>query len=82
MTINLKTVYSTENPPFTTCPFCGCDKFYTKERVVNPIMYIQRFDGRDCDEENEEMYDNIGTEPASKFAFCLDCGKRVFRIDV
>ena len=66
------------NQPYSECPYCGSEEFYTKQKVSGKVTYIQRFDGEDAD--NGEMYDMIRHKTVGKYAYCLECNKRLFKV--
>ena len=60
------------------CPFCGCEEYYTRDYARGTVRFIQRFDGEVTD--NSEMYDSVYTVRYGKYAYCLHCHKRLFKI--
>ena len=77
--VDLKTVHSEKYPPMKECPFCGCDEFYIKEYAKGYIHYRFRFDGEQA--YNGDMYGGLDIRSASKFAYCSDCNRKLFRIE-
>ena len=75
--LDLKTVYSIDNPPFTQCPFCGSEEFFIKEHISGPAQMCFRFDGEEAD--NGDLYEGLTIKETGVFAYCSGCGKRVFR---
>lgn len=61
------------------CPYCGCEEYYTKQYASGPINYQFRFDGEEA--ENGAMYETLSFKPKSKYAFCCQCEKRLFKLD-
>lgn len=61
------------------CPHCGCDTYYIKQSITGTIKYRLRYDGKDAD--NTEMYENISYTNISKYAWCNDCDKRLFKLN-
>lgn len=60
------------------CPYCGCETFYTKERVCGQITVRHNFGGSEAD--NSEMYEGIAYKYASKFIFCNECNKKIGKL--
>lgn len=64
--------------PIKECPHCGSnDEFYIKVYVTGSTNYNIKFDGSEAD--NSEHYDHL-QHKESKFAYCKECDKRLFRI--
>lgn len=61
------------------CPHCGSDTYYTKHYVSGTSHYYKRFDGEETD--NTDMYGNLKHTLQSKYAWCADCEKRLFKVD-
>ncbi|OCN01020.1 hypothetical protein A7X67_01560 [Clostridium sp. W14A] len=65
--------------PIDRCPHCGStDGYYTKEQVHGSIQYMYNFDGTEAD--NGELYDYLNYT-GGKYAYCLRCGKRLFKME-
>lgn len=64
--------------PISKCPRCGCEEFYIRQRAEGIIHYKFRFDGEEAD--NGEMYEGIRVESTGKFAYCVHCNKRLFKL--
>ncbi|WP_110954759.1 hypothetical protein [Anaerosinus massiliensis] len=62
----------------TECPHCGHDKYYTKARISGVVYYKERFDGEEVD--NFDVYDGTSTKLISKYAYCDNCGKKLFKV--
>lgn len=75
--VDLKTVQNLFNPTITECPYCGCDEFYYNQHMVGDGYMYCRFDGEEAD--NGNMHEPLRYIPTGKFAYCADCGKRIFR---
>ena len=60
------------------CPHCGSDTYYIKETATCKIVHYSKFDGSEAD--NSEMYDGMTHKLRSKFAFCKNCDRKLFRI--
>lgn len=75
--LDLQTVHSIDNPPFTQCPFCGSEDFFIKEHISGPVHMKFRFDGEVAD--NGDMYEGTTTTETGVFAYCSGCRKRIFR---
>lgn len=75
--IDLKIVYSQENPPIEKCPYCGSREFYIKQQVSGTVEYRYRFDGEEG--ENGELHEPLSYTDIGKFAYCTECRKKLFR---
>ncbi len=61
------------------CPHCESDEgYYEKYYVSGSAMYRHRFDGNEA--ENGDMHEGLSYKLKSKFAFCIECHKRLFRL--
>lgn len=65
--------------PITKCPHCGNDEFYVKQKVTGTIEYNYNFDGSH-DAYNGDYIDNLNYKTTSKYAYCNNCRKRLFKI--
>jgi hypothetical protein len=66
------------NAPINKCPYCGSDwGYYTKDYIHGSTWYRCNFDGTEAD--NGDMYDPL-THEAGKYAYCLSCNKRLFKM--
>jgi aromatic ring hydroxylase len=61
------------------CPYCGSEEYYTKERYKGECETNHRFDGRIT--ENGAMYDCAEHSYKSKYAWCRNCDRRLFKIE-
>ncbi len=61
------------------CPYCKSEVFYAKEYVKGEVCYFSRFDGQEGD--NTQLYDGLTHKLKSKYAWCADCHKRLFKIE-
>lgn len=61
------------------CPYCGSEEYYIKQYAHGSINYNVRFDGKEAD--NGEMYDLLTIKNTSKYAWCNECGKRLFKLE-
>lgn len=64
--------------PITECPYCGNDEVSVKCRVSGYCSYNIKLDGSH-DAYNGELYDLMHLKPISKYAYCNNCGKRLFK---
>jgi hypothetical protein len=62
----------------TECPYCKCQEYYTKSKITGIVNCYERFDGKEAD--NGEMYQGTSTKLASKYAYCTNCGKKLFKV--
>lgn len=60
------------------CPYCGSDEYYTKEHVRGNVNHYVKFDGQPAN--NMELYDYLNHKVRSKYAWCSDCNKRLFKL--
>ena len=63
--------------PITECPKCGNKEIKIKCRISGECEYNIRLDGSP-NAYNGEMYDNTVLKPMGKYAYCNNCGKRLF----
>ncbi len=64
------------------CPKCGSEVYYIKQRYYGRCCYYIRFDGNlDSGGINGDMHDGASYSNTSKYAWCAECGKRLFKID-
>lgn len=68
-----------EDPaPVSCCPKCGSDVgYYTKDYASGPVYYNHNYDGTEAD--NSEMYNGL-VFTRGKYAYCLACYERLFKI--
>lgn len=77
MRADLKTVQDLYNPTIKECPYCGCKEFYYNQHMVGDGLMFCRYDGEETN--NGNMHELLRYTPVGKFAYCVDCEKRVFR---
>lgn len=65
--------------PDMVCPYCGNEEFFIRQRYKGTCEYNMRFDGG-IDVENGAMYENASHQNTGKYAYCNNCGKRLFKI--
>lgn len=61
------------------CPYCGSEEYYIKQSYKGTAKYCMRFDGEEA--ENGELYASAQHKDISKYARCLNCEKRLFKIE-
>lgn len=61
------------------CPYCGSKEYYIKQSFKGSCNYYIRFDGKEI--ENGEMHDNTQYKNTSKYAWCAECHKRLFKLE-
>lgn len=65
--------------PMEHCKYCSSDKgYYVKYTYKGNGIVRLNFDGSPAD--NEDMYDCL-TAVQSKYAYCLNCDKRLFKTE-
>ena len=63
--------------PIKKCPYCGNDEVMVKCKISGECEYNICLDGTHT-AYNGEMYDYVYLKPMSKYAYCNNCGKRLF----
>ncbi|WP_026884287.1 hypothetical protein [Clostridium akagii] len=61
------------------CPYCGSEEYYIKQSYTGTCNYNIRFDGKVA--ENGEMWEEAQFKNTSKYAWCNECDKKLFKID-
>lgn len=61
------------------CPYCGGEEYYIKQSYKGTCKYNIRFDGKEA--ENGDMYENTEYINTSKYAWCNECNKRLFKLE-
>lgn len=61
------------------CPYCGSEEYYIKQSFKGTCDYNIRFDGKET--ENGHMWDDAIYKNTSKYAWCRECGKRLFKLE-
>ena len=61
------------------CPFCGHDTYFIKQRYSGYCEYQIRYDDKET--FNGEMFDEAEFKEVSKYAWCSNCRKRLFKIE-
>ncbi|MCA1066082.1 hypothetical protein QTG56_25670 (plasmid) [Rossellomorea sp. AcN35-11] len=65
--------------PIEECPHCqSASGFYSKIQVTGSSVQRYHYDGSEAD--NTELYAHLNHKE-SKYAYCLDCNKRLFEMD-
>ena len=65
--------------PIEKCPHCGNDEIYIIARISGTLSYNYKLDGSN-DAYNGEMYEATKLTRISKYAYCNNCNKRLFKI--
>ena len=60
------------------CPYCGSEEYYIKQSFKGVCNYNMRFDGEET--ENGNMYENSSYKDTSKYTWCSECNKRLFKL--
>ena len=61
------------------CPYCGSEEYYIKQHATGELEWRMRFDGKEA--ENEAYYEPLMVTNTSKFAWCLRCDKKLFKLE-
>lgn len=61
------------------CPYCGSEEYYIKQSYKGTCNYFMRFDEKEAD--NTDTHANTIYQNTSKYAWCSECDKRLFKID-
>lgn len=62
-----------------SCPYCGSEEYYIKQSFKGVCEYKMRFDGEETD--NGDIHDGAIYKNTSKYAWCRECGKRLFKLE-
>lgn len=65
--------------PITKCPKCGGTMFRVKQRISGYGEYY--VDMQTGEVESTELHSGLQYTNVGKWAVCVDCGKRLFKID-
>lgn len=61
------------------CPYCGGEEYIIKQYYFGYGEYRLRFDGEEAD--NTEFHASAEYRNTSKYAWCKECNKRLFKLD-
>lgn len=64
--------------PIKECPKCGGTIFYVKQHISGNGIYYDSLEGEEVD--NSSLHDSLIYKTTSKYAYCADCKKRLFKI--
>tara|TARA_Y100001935_G_scaffold248360_1_gene245438 strand:- start:1142 stop:1366 length:225 start_codon:yes stop_codon:yes gene_type:complete len=71
--------YSTPIEDITECPHCGSDfGYYTRSYASGWVQDNTLFSG---EKYNSGLHDNLTYSRNSKFYFCMECDKRIARVE-
>lgn len=62
-----------------SCPYCGGETYYIKQHYSGDGVYYLNFDGSEAD--NSEFHASAEYRNTSKYAWCADCHKRLFKLE-
>lgn len=65
------------NEDITCCPYCGSEEYYIKQQASGKMLWRMRFDGAEAD--NSTYYESLDVKRRSNYAWCSECGKRLFK---
>lgn len=67
------------NFPITECPHCGNDEIYLKVRYSGESDYNMKLDGS-LGADNSMLFNTAWMKPKSRYAYCNNCDKKLFKI--
>lgn len=67
--------------PDMVCPYCGNEEFFVKQSFKGTCDYNMRFDMNNQNVYNGEMHENTQYKITSKYAYCNNCFKRLFKVE-
>lgn len=62
-----------------SCPYCGSKVYHIKQSFKGTCTFRIRFDGEETD--NGDIHDYAKYKNTSKYAYCDECNKRLFKIE-
>lgn len=65
--------------PIKKCPKCGETFFAVKQYIHGYGEYYVNLEN--CEIESTELHNSLVYKNTSKYAICVGCGKRLFKID-
>lgn len=64
------------------CPYCGGETYYIKQHYYGDCRYFFSFDERkQMYVDNGGMWEGATFRNTSKYAWCADCDKRLFKLE-
>ena len=74
----MNSIYNTSFP-ITECPYCGGSYFKVRQKISGyGEYYVNLADG---EIDSTELHNDLSYKNTSKYAVCVDCGKKLFKID-
>ena len=67
------------NFPIKECPYCKNDEIYIPVRFSGEAGYNMRLNG-ELGADNSELFSTALIKPKSRYAYCNNCFKRLFKI--
>jgi hypothetical protein len=61
---------------FTECPYCGCDQYFQKRRLLVEQDYNRTFDPNG-DPENMNMWETYEIRWEGAWYYCEDCRRKI-----
>lgn len=61
------------------CPHCGGTIFRVRQHISGYGEFYGSLDGEEVD--NSSLHDFLQYRTINKYAYCADCGKRMFKIE-
>lgn len=66
-------------PPVNICPHCGSEKgYYVIKQAYGTCEQLYNFDGIQLNDNTKESKILFG---GGKYAYCIDCNKKIFSIN-
>ena len=67
------------NFPIKECPYCGGKVIVIKQYIHGYGEYYVDLETGEI--ESTELHNNLDYKNTGKYAKCVDCGKRLFKVD-
>lgn len=64
------------------CPYCGCKTYYIKQHYFGDCHYHFSYNAQEQDSvDNGDMWETASFRNTSKYAWCSNCDKKLFKLD-
>lgn len=67
------------NFPYTKCPYCGGGTITIRQRIFGQSEYYIDLETGEID--STEMHSGLTYKNKTKYAYCADCCKRLFKLE-